>query len=165
LRNNLMLGIMGLCAFVFLVIVAVVFVLPKFAPPPLEFKNNPSPVASNPADPDHWDFSNNVPVFHPGDAIIVEVVACVNDPFGGASIRASGSRRLISVDGAVSDQLNGTNAEVPVRPCATSHANVGVISKATPSGRYRVEATVHGATGWYSRDSVWYTIWFQVENP
>jgi hypothetical protein len=164
LRNKIMLSIMAVLAFVFMVIVLITFLLPRLAPAPLEFRNNPSPVASNPADPDHWDFSNNAPVFHPGDALIVEVVACINNPFGD-SIRASGSRRLVSVDGLVSDQLDGTDTVVPVRPCMTSHTNAGMISKATPSGKYRIEASVHGVTSLYTRDSMWYTIWFEVANP
>jgi hypothetical protein len=165
LRNKIMLGIMAALAFVFALIVLVVFALPKIAPPPLEIKNNPSPVASNPRDADHWDFTNPDPVLHPGDPIIVEVIACVSDPFGGSVIHASGSRRLISESGLGSDQLDSTDTPVATRPCAASRANVGTISYSTPSGRYRVEANVHAATALYSRDSNWYTIWFTVANP
>lgn len=158
-------AVVAILAFVFLLIVLIVFLLPKVAPPPLEFKNNPSPVASNPSDPDHWDFSDPDPIFHPGDAIIVEVVACVSDPFGGSVIHASGFRRLVSVNGLVSDELDSTDTPVATRPCASSRTNVGTISSATPSGRYRVEATVRGSTALYMRESQWYTIWFEVRNP
>lgn len=164
LRNRIMLAIMGGLALIFLVIVLIVFLLPQLAPPPLEFKNNPSPVASNPNDPDHWDFSNPAPTFHPGDALIVEVLACVSDPFGSV-IHASGFRRLISVNGLVSDELDSTNTAVAVRPCSRVRTNVGNIAVATPSGTYRVEADVHASTEFYSRDSQWFTIWFQVVNP
>lgn len=165
MRNKLITGIVCLLALTFAAIVVIVFVLPHVAPAPLEFKNNPSPVASNPSDPDHWDFSNPNPTFHPGDALVVEVVACVSDPLGGSVIHASGFRRLISATGLVSDELDSTDTPVSVRPCATSHTNVGTISPATPSGRYRVEATVHGTTALYTRDSMWYSIWFEVQNP
>lgn len=165
LRAKLMLGIYGLLALTFMVIVVIEVLLPKIAPPPLDFKNNPSPIASNPRDPDHWDFTDPDPTFHPGDALIVEVVACVSNAVGGSVIHASGFRRLISVNGLVNDELDSTDTKVAVRPCSTSHANVGTISAATPSGRYRIEATVHGATDLYSRDSQWYTIWFEVVNP
>jgi hypothetical protein len=164
-RDRLITGIMALLAFTFLLIVVIVLVLPKVAPAPLQFLNNPSPVASNPSDPDHWDFSNPDPTFHPGDALIVEVLACVSDPLGGTVIHASGFRRLVSATGLVSDELDGTDTPVNVRPCSTSRANVGTVSQATPSGRYRVEATVHGTTALYTRDSQWYTIWFEVLNP
>lgn len=160
-----MLAIMATLALVFLGIAVVVFLLPAVAPPPLEFKNNPSPVAANPNDPDHWDFTNPDPTFHPGDALIVEVVACVSDPFGGSIIHASGFRRLISASGLVSDELDSTDTAVATRPCAASRTNVGTIAKTTPTGRYRVEARVHGSTSLYTRDSVWYTIWFEVQNP
>lgn len=165
LRARLMLGILAVLTIIFLVIAGIVLVLPKVAPAPLEFLNNPSPVASNPEDPDHWDFSNPDPTFHPGDDLIVEVVACVSDPFGGSMIHASGFRRLVSANGRISDELDGTDTPVAVRPCGAARANVGMISKATPSGHYRVEATVHGSTSLYTRDSYWYTIWFEVQNP
>lgn len=163
-RNKVLFGIIALLAFIFLIIVVVVFLLPAVAPAPVEFDNNPSPIASNPANPDQWDFSNADPTLHPGDALIAQVVACVINPFG-PTVHVSGFRRLVSVDGLITDSLDATDTTVANRPCSTSDTNVGNIPITIPGGRYRVEATASGSTTFYTRDSHWWTIWFEIANP
>lgn len=162
--RRLFVGLLVTSAILSIVAIASVFVAGYaliFAPPPETMTVLPLRLASNPADPEHYDFNNPRPEFHAGDELVGDFHTCFTDAFGGPSVSVQSRRWIKSFDGTTRAPLPFNSMLFSVG-CRATRSVIGPIPNPFPQGTYRVEGETLAYTDHYSRTLQWNSIWFDV---
>lgn len=158
---QILVGVSAVISVVAIVLVCLLGYALLFAPPPEVIQVLPLRLASNPADPQHWDFGNPRPSLHPGDQLVGDFHTCFYDAFGGSTIGVQSRRQLTSFDGSVRAPLPYNSMSFTVG-CRVTKSVIGNLPSNLPDGTYRVEGSTLAYTDHYSRAVEWNSVWFDV---
>lgn len=134
------------------------------APPPQAFQQLPVPLASNPADSEHWDFTNPHPVFHAGDQLVADFHVCYSDAFGGNRVDVTSRRSIVSADSTTRAALRTVSLTFEVG-CHVTHSIIDTIPPSLPEGTYRIVGMTVAVANYYSRRVEWTSVPFDIVAP